>query len=97
MPSNRHRVILHMKRQPVNLATRRVKRGTRVRRKQSRPDRQIVALFRKLSVPIADPRIAYYGRFYDPTVQTTTPGIEYRTILTNGTGRMLGSGYAQLE
>jgi hypothetical protein len=65
--------------------------------KKSRAKRDVVALFRKLNLPIVDSGPANFGQTYDPTAAPVTPGVQYRTILTNGTGTLAGLGNAQLE
>lgn len=67
--------------------------------KSARSIRDVNALFRLLNLPTEPPTA---GRpaldwSFDPTAPQTTPLVEYRTILTNGTGRALRSGYAELE
>jgi hypothetical protein len=66
--------------------------------KKSRAKRDdVVTVFRKLNLPLTDDAPAHFGQSYDPTVIPVTPGVQYRTILTNGTGQVLRSGYAELE
>ena len=75
------------------------KRGGHHMSKRAPADRDVIALFRKLNLPSENspPALTDFGRTFDPTAAPATPGVEYRTILTNGTGKAVGSGNAQLE
>ena len=59
---------------------------------------EVEAIFRKLNLPMeGDKRIpTNLWHNFDPT-RTPAPGVEYRTILTNGTGVTPSSGHAELE
>jgi hypothetical protein len=56
--------------------------------------KQVLRVFREMNLPTMDRTGEVYSHeFIDPTAQRSS-GVEYRTILTNGTGRMP---HAELE
>ena len=65
--------------------------------KKSRAKRDVIVVFRKLNLPIKESDPIQFGQSFDPTLVPVTPGVQYRTILTNGTGRVLKSANAELE
>ena len=78
---------------------RRSPRGIHRMSKSVRSIRDVDAVFRLLNLPTDPPAAGRFGsdRNFDPTAPQTTQVVEYRTILTNGTGKVLRSGYAELE
>lgn len=59
----------------------------------------VLGVFQQLNLPTEDGSLAslFLSPFIDPTVPRQNSGVEYRTVLTNGTGKLAFSAYAQLE
>lgn len=74
-------------------------RGKHRMSKSARSIRDVNAVLRLLNPPTEPPSAGRFAvdRSFDPTAPQTTQLVEYRTILTNGIGKMLRSGYAELE
>jgi hypothetical protein len=76
----------------------RAKRVSQHKRSKNSASAKIADVFQRLSLPTVDRSLATLNvPYFDPTGYPQSPGVEYRTILTNGTGRTLGLRDAQLE
>lgn len=58
----------------------------------------VVEVFRQLDLAAEERSLSSLRSYwFDPTIGPRTPGIEYRTVLTNGTGRAMVPVNAELE
>ena len=71
----------------------------RKRRAARKARMDVLEVFQQLSLPTGDGCLTSLFRnpILDPTASRENSGVEYRTVLTNGTGKLTFSAYAQLE
>lgn len=69
-----------------------------VKKQVSSTKGDVAEIFRHLNLPTDERSLSSLRTFwFDPTIAPQMPGVSYRTVLTNGTGRATAPANAELE